>query len=86
MTSKKQQKLSYVYLLHFSSNVANHAQHYYGWASNGAEDRLREHLAGKGTRLNPCLDATDFQDKFLEAQLKNPCEELKNAIKDQEQE
>lgn len=38
-----------VYLLHFSTPLA-HARHYLGWSLD-AQDRIDEHLAGRGSRL-----------------------------------
>lgn len=39
-----------VYLLHFERSLADHAQHYLGWAGD-LEARLAEHRSGNGARL-----------------------------------
>lgn len=40
----------YVYLLHFDGKIADHAQHYLGWASN-VDTRIAQHKAGNGARI-----------------------------------
>lgn len=39
-----------VYLLHFSRPY-HHARHYLGYTTYGVEQRLADHLAGRGARL-----------------------------------
>lgn len=40
----------YVYLLHFSGRVADHAQHYVGWTAD-VKARTDQHRAGQGAKL-----------------------------------
>ena len=39
-----------VYLIHFDTKLANHAQHYLGWADD-LQARLECHRRGNGARL-----------------------------------
>lgn len=52
--TKKEPVQGTVYLLHFSEPVGTdrqQAQHYIGWTSREPEERLAEHLAGRGCPL-----------------------------------
>jgi predicted GIY-YIG superfamily endonuclease len=40
-----------LYILHFSSKVADHAQHYVGITSIGIDNRFATHLDGRGAKL-----------------------------------
>lgn len=68
-----------VYLLHFTTPY-KHARHYIGYAKN-VEDRIAEHLTGKGARLPAVVAAANIliisariwpgKDRAFERSLKN---------------
>lgn len=72
-------RIGTVYLLHFERPL-RHAQHYLGWALDH-EARLRDHLAGKGSRLVAAVVAAGIGvelvrtwegvDRHFERSLKN---------------
>jgi len=69
-----------VYLLHFDQKVADHAQHYVGYAED-VSARVAEHRAGNGARLTQvCVErGIEFRvvrtwpdgDRALERRIKN---------------
>ncbi len=75
----RRQRSGIIYLIHFESKVANHAQHYMGFAVD-LPARLDQHLAGNGSKLMArvhelkigwCVARTWKGDRDFERKLKN---------------
>jgi len=75
----RRQKSGTIYLLHFETKIANHAQHYLGFAVD-LPTRLSQHQAGNGSRLMArvhelsigwCAARTWKGDRDFERKLKN---------------